>query len=74
MGDKETEKWEKVFSTNAVYQAEILRALLEKESIGCVIVNKQDSSYLSFGEIEVYVKTEDMQKAKLTATKISGNE
>ena len=74
MGEKETEKWEKVFSTNAVYQAEILRALLEKESIGCVIVNKQDSSYLSFGEIEVYVKTEDMQKAKLTATKISGNE
>jgi hypothetical protein len=74
MEDKNKEHWEKVFGTNAAYQAEILKALLEEENIVSIIVNKQDSSYLTFGEIEVYVKSEDILKAKQLAIKLSKDE
>lgn len=60
MGDQ----WEKIFSTTEQYRAEILKALLEEEDIVNVIVNKRDSSYLIFGEIELFVKREDILKAK----------
>ena len=68
------EQWEKVYATNAEYQAEILKALLEEENIVSIVVNKQDSSYLSFGDVEVYVKSEDILKAKQIATKLNMDE
>ena len=74
MVERNKEQWEKVFGTNAVYQAEILKALLEEENIVSIVINKQDSSYLSFGEVEVYVKSEDILKAKQLATKLSKDE
>ena len=74
MDDKNKEQWEKVFGTNAEYQAEILKALLDEENIVSIVVNKQDSSYLSFGEVEVYVKSEDILKAKQIATKLDKDE
>jgi hypothetical protein len=74
MQDRNKEHWEKVYGTNADYQAEILKALLEEENIVSIVVNKQDSSYLSFGEIEVYVKSEDILKAKQVATKLNKDE
>lgn len=74
MEESNKEHWEKVFSTNAGYQVDILKALLEEENIVSVVVNKQDSSYLSFGEVEVYVKSEDILKAKHLATKLNKDE
>jgi hypothetical protein len=74
MEDRKEEHWEKVFSTSAAYRAEIMKALLEEEDIVSVIVNKQDRSYLIFGEIEVYVKSEDVLKAKLIAGKLTKDE
>jgi len=74
MEDRNKEQWEKVYSTNAEYQAEILKALLEEENIVSIVVNKQDSSYLSFGDIEVYVKSEDILKAKQISTKLNKDE
>lgn len=74
MDPKNRDQWEKVFSTNTPYQAEIMKALLEKENITSVIINKQDSSYLVFGEIEVYVKCEDMLRAKQIADKFNAHE
>jgi hypothetical protein len=61
------ENWEKIFSTTERYRVEILKTLLEEEEITSVIVNKQDSSYISFGEIELYVRREDILKAKRIA-------
>ncbi len=61
--DKDFE-WEVIFSTTLLYKAEIIKGLLEDEGIPCVIVNKQDSSYLAFGEIELFVPREDVLKAK----------
>jgi hypothetical protein len=74
MEDSNKEQWEKVFSTNAGYQADILKALLEEENVVCVVINKQDSSYLAFGEVELFVKSEDVLKAKLIATKLAKDE
>lgn len=56
--------WEEVFRTNKLYRAEMLKALLEEEGIRGVIINKQDSSYTIFGEIELHVKREDILRAK----------
>lgn len=56
--------WEAVFSTNLLYKAEIIRGMLEEEGIQAVIVNKQDSSYIAFGEIEVFVPLDEVLNAK----------
>ena len=49
------ENWFKIFSTNQAYQAEIVRGVLEENDIPVMLVNKQDSSYVFLGEVEVYV-------------------
>ena len=64
MKDDEEDQWELIFSSTAPYQAEIARSLLSENDIVSVIVNKQDSSYLTFGEIELYVKRSEILKAK----------
>ena len=57
--------WSKIYTTDKPYQADMLVELLEENSIVGVSVNKKDSSYLAFGEDEVYVKDEDVEKAKV---------
>ena len=74
MKDNRDETWELIFSTATLYQAEILKSLLEEENIISVIINKQDSSYLSFGEIELYVKQDDVLRAKQITIRIPENE
>lgn len=64
MKDEEGDHWELVFSTSLPYQAEIVKSLLLENDIISVIINKQDSSYLTFGEIELYVKRNDILSAK----------
>jgi hypothetical protein len=55
--------WVKIFSTSANYKAEFIHGLLLENDINAVIVNKKDSSYL-FGEVEIYVNSEDVIMAK----------
>lgn len=59
--------WVKVYSTNAEYKAEIMKALLEEEGIQAFLINKKDSSY-HFGEIELYVHGENVIKANRIIT------
>jgi hypothetical protein len=63
--------WTKIYTTDKPYQADILVELLDENNITGVSVNKKDSSYLAFGEDEVYVKDEDAENAK-TIIKASG--
>jgi hypothetical protein len=56
--------WRKIYQTQNAYHAEIVRQVMEKENITCVVLNKQDSSFF-FGNIEIYVKEEDTDKAQL---------
>ncbi len=55
--------WIKIYSTGANYKAELLKGLLVENNIEAVIINKKDSSY-GFGELELYVKADDVVKAK----------
>ncbi len=57
--------WVQIYSTDRMFQAEILKQVLSDHEIEAVIINKMDSSYKSFGEIEIYVKNIHVIKAKM---------
>lgn len=55
--------WKKIkVYTNAI-EAEIVKQMLEESGIPAIVLNKQDSSYLVFGKIELYVNQQDQQQA-----------
>ena len=47
--------WFKIYSTGSYAEASIIKGMLEENSISTILLNKQDSSYLCLGEIELYV-------------------
>ena len=47
--------WFKLYSAKNYFEANIIKARLEKNNIQAIILNRQDSNYNSFGEIELYV-------------------
>ena len=53
----------KILSTENPNKAEIIKQMLEENNINVVLLNKQDSSYLMFGSIELYVNEEQLQQA-----------
>ncbi len=55
--------WVKVRAFDKVYLAEIAKEVLADNGINAVILNKQDGSYQTFGDIEVYVEKGDEIKA-----------
>ena len=56
--------WNKVFISQDKRLTILLISLLDKEGVHAVSINKQDSSYGMFGNIEIYVKESEMHKAK----------
>jgi hypothetical protein len=48
-------QWQKIYSTRNYTEASIIQGLLEENDVPVQILNKQDSSYVNFGEIEIYV-------------------
>ena len=52
-----TENWYLLYSTRNLPQASIIKGMLEENNVPVMILNKQDSSYLNFGDIELYVPT-----------------
>jgi hypothetical protein len=55
--------WEIVFSTPYTYEAEVVKNKLQDAGIISIIVNKIDSSYLSFGLASVYCQKDDVEEA-----------
>jgi hypothetical protein len=51
--------WTKVYSTSNAVEASIILTMLQENDIEAVEMNKLDSSYLSFGLIEVYCQPEN---------------
>ncbi len=51
------------YTTDKLYQAEIIKEILIDNHIRSIIMNKKDSAY-NFGEIEIYVKANNIIKAK----------
>lgn len=56
--------WIKVYTTKDPVTAEILKQGLIENDIAAVIMNKQDSSYQTFGVIEVLVNKKDLDAAE----------
>lgn len=49
------EPWIKIFATRSIAEASIIQGMLEENQVPVQQLNKQDSSYLNFGDIELYV-------------------
>ena len=47
--------WFMLYSTKNYLEANIIKGKLEENNIRAVLLNKQDTSYVSIGEIELYV-------------------
>jgi hypothetical protein len=58
------EDWVMVHQTGQEFHAEMLKKMLADHDITAVVMNKKDSSYKTFGDIEIYVKEENLLRAK----------
>ena len=56
--------WIQVASYAMVAIAELKKSVLESAGIPVILINKSDSSYL-FGELELYVKHDDVIRSKM---------
>ena len=56
-------KWSKIYVSTDPIQVEIISQMLEKNNITTVIINKQDSSYNMFGNIELYTQNINYENA-----------
>lgn len=58
-----TAEWQTVFSTDQLHCAEIVKSVLNDHHMNPVLINKQDSSYHNFGQIEIHVTQKYAQRA-----------
>jgi hypothetical protein len=55
--------WVKVFTTENAITAEIIKQALVENDIPAVVLNKQDSSYGTFGMLTILVRPEHVEAA-----------
>lgn len=55
--------WIKIYTSSSIHEAAMIEAVLRDNDIEVVQLNKQDSSYLNFGEIELYIHPSSFEKA-----------
>jgi hypothetical protein len=55
--------WVRIYKSANFYQSEIVKQVLLQHSIEAVLLNKQDSSYRNFGNIEVYIHQQNFDEA-----------
>lgn len=60
--------WVFVYSSNQLYEVQLVKEILEDNEIDTFVLNKQSSSYL-IGDIELYTRPDDVLKAKLIIEK-----
>jgi hypothetical protein len=48
-------QWQKVYMSRNPAEASIIQGMLEENHVPVQVMNKLDSSYLNFGDIELYV-------------------
>ena len=56
--------WINIYSSTDLIKVKILNHLLSEKNIKSVIINNQDSSYLMFGRINLYVNKNNLEIAK----------
>lgn len=55
--------WIKIYTSDSTYKAAIVSSVLKDHSIDVVELNKKDSSYLNFGEVELYIHPKHFDEA-----------
>ena len=58
------EPWQKIYATRNLAEASIIQGMLEENNVPVQVMNKQDSSYLNFGDIELFVPGHLVETAK----------
>lgn len=58
--------WVKIYYTNQLFRAEIIKGMLEENGINVVLINRQDSSYLVAlpGMVELFVHNSQEHEAR----------
>jgi len=64
-GSRMEDNWIVIYSSNKPWQAEIAKQVLIENGIEAVVINKKDSSYLVFGDAEVYVAKENAENSRI---------
>ena len=59
--------WVLAYTPNEMYLAELFKRVLGDHDIEAVIINKMDTVYRTFGDIEIYVRQDQILKAKKLA-------
>ena len=60
--------WQKIFTTRNQAEAFIIQGMLEENNVPVQIMNKQDSSYLNFGDIDLFVPEHLLETGKQLIT------
>jgi len=58
------QQWHLIYATRNLPEASIVKGMLEENKIPVMLLNKQDSSYVNFGDIELYVPADLQQSAQ----------
>ena len=61
--------WIRIYTSTDPFKIELLKGFLNQNNIVAMSINKKDSSYLAFGEIELLVDAKDVMKAKILIKK-----
>lgn len=65
--------WKKVFSSTQLAASSMVMGILNENEIPAKTLNKQDSSYVFLGEVEVYVPLDMYEKAQALIATIQIN-
>jgi hypothetical protein len=65
--------WKKVFSSSQLAASSMVMGILNENEIPAKTLNKQDSSYVFLGEVEVYVPLDMYEKAQALISTIQFN-
>ena len=65
--------WKKVFSSSQLASSSMVMGILNENEIPAKTLNKQDSSYVFLGEVEVYVPLDLYEKAQTLISTIQFN-
>jgi hypothetical protein len=61
--------WERIYTSDKIHLVEIVKAVLLENGIQSFMVDKKDSTYITIGEIELYVKNKDVVLSKFLIDK-----
>lgn len=69
--------WVKVFASNVSFEAEIIKGMLLDNDVEAVVVNRQDSSFVTMlpgmDEVYVHISNEPRAKELIAAGQQDGN-